>query len=407
MSERAVWGECQGSGANPYQTRVDLSDIAFKCTCPSRKFPCKHGLGLMILLVENSAAFTQTQQPVWVTQWLDDRQQRGEKKAAKKAEEAAKPVDAIAQAKRVEQRKNKVADGVAELDQWLQDLVRQGIASVQSKPYAFWEQMAARLMDAQAPGLARMIRDCGGIPSTGEGWQERLLERLSRIYLIVEAFGRLNSLPEDLQEEIKSLVGFTVNQDELLAKQPSVFDHWEVVGQTVEQEDKLRTQRTWLYGQFNKRWALVLSFAYGTAQLDTGLVPGTWLRAELVFFPGSMQFRALTKTREDKITPLEQLSGTNVTTAFQQYGAALAVNPWIERYPMALRDVVPMTSNGQWCLVDSENMTINLKPGKMTGWQIMALSVGHPIDVFGEWDGFRLTPLAVAAKKEYSRLVTA
>jgi hypothetical protein len=37
----------------------------------------------------------------------------------------------------------------------------------------------------------------------------------------------------------------------------------------------------------------------------------------------------------------------------------------------------------------------------------MALSVGHPIDVFGEWDGFRLTPLAVAAKKEYSRLVTA
>ena len=45
-SGRAVWGHCQGSGKNPYQTVIDLNDIAFKCSCPSRKFPCKHGLGL-------------------------------------------------------------------------------------------------------------------------------------------------------------------------------------------------------------------------------------------------------------------------------------------------------------------------------------------------------------------------
>lgn len=43
-SGRAVWGHCQGSGKNPYQTVIDLNDIAFKCSCPSRKFPCKHGL---------------------------------------------------------------------------------------------------------------------------------------------------------------------------------------------------------------------------------------------------------------------------------------------------------------------------------------------------------------------------
>ena len=31
-SERAVWGHCQGSGKNPYQTAIDLNDIAFKCS---------------------------------------------------------------------------------------------------------------------------------------------------------------------------------------------------------------------------------------------------------------------------------------------------------------------------------------------------------------------------------------
>lgn len=37
-----VWGECQGSGSSPYRvciTEAD-ADIGYKCTCPSRKFPC-------------------------------------------------------------------------------------------------------------------------------------------------------------------------------------------------------------------------------------------------------------------------------------------------------------------------------------------------------------------------------
>ena len=40
-SDRAIWGHCQGSGKTPYQTVVDTKNIAFKCSCPSRKFPCK------------------------------------------------------------------------------------------------------------------------------------------------------------------------------------------------------------------------------------------------------------------------------------------------------------------------------------------------------------------------------
>ena len=36
-SPAAVWGKCQGS--NVYQVKVDLVNIAFNCTCPSRKLP--------------------------------------------------------------------------------------------------------------------------------------------------------------------------------------------------------------------------------------------------------------------------------------------------------------------------------------------------------------------------------
>jgi uncharacterized Zn finger protein len=51
-NERVLWGELQGSGKNPYQTQVDLNNTAFKCSCPSRKFPCKHGLGLLFLVAQ-------------------------------------------------------------------------------------------------------------------------------------------------------------------------------------------------------------------------------------------------------------------------------------------------------------------------------------------------------------------
>jgi uncharacterized Zn finger protein len=34
-----IWGEIKGSGASPYRTVADLSGLASKCTCPSRKFP--------------------------------------------------------------------------------------------------------------------------------------------------------------------------------------------------------------------------------------------------------------------------------------------------------------------------------------------------------------------------------
>jgi hypothetical protein len=39
-----IWDQCQGSGANPCCVAADMEDGGAKCTCPSRKFPCKHGL---------------------------------------------------------------------------------------------------------------------------------------------------------------------------------------------------------------------------------------------------------------------------------------------------------------------------------------------------------------------------
>ena len=43
-----LWGLFRGSGKDPYQVCAEVSGPAYRCSCPSRKVPCKHALGLLL-----------------------------------------------------------------------------------------------------------------------------------------------------------------------------------------------------------------------------------------------------------------------------------------------------------------------------------------------------------------------
>jgi hypothetical protein len=407
QNEQAVWGECQGSGKTPYQTQMDLTEIAFKCSCPSRKFPCKHGLGLFLLRSSEPAAFTSDPPPSWVTQWLDTRTQ----KRAKKSEPAAQVVDPAAQAKRVQQRYNKVAAGMQDLELWLRDLVRQGLAAAPGQPYSFWDSVAARMVDAQAPGVARQFREMASIPHSGAGWQERLLEQLGLLYLLIEGFKRLDTLPPATQADIRTLIGWTQSQEELLATASSDTNQvvrvgdaapkellWLILGQRVVEGDKLRVQRLWLWGQQSDRSALILHFAHTSQPLETSFVPGTTAEAELVFFESAYPLRAILKTRYGASSQLDKMPGYKaIADMMKAYAKALSHNPWIEQFPVPLPAVIPIHHNGSWFVRDSDGHQLPLMPRFYRAWQLLALSGGHPLGLFGEWDGEYLLPLSACS----------
>jgi len=94
--------------------------------------------------------------PDWVTDWLEGREKRA-KKASDKAGTADKPRDEEAAAKRAEQRESRVDAGVTELMLWMADLASGGLAAAREQPGSFWDNVAAWMVDAQAPGLARMV----------------------------------------------------------------------------------------------------------------------------------------------------------------------------------------------------------------------------------------------------------
>jgi len=124
--EQALWGLCQGSGKNPYQTQVDLREVAFHCSCPSRKFPCKHSLGLLLLHASQPGSFKTAAAPARVRQWIEVRSARAQKRQEKQEAAADDSPEAVArrearQAKWSAGRGQKVAAGLEELRLWLKD----------------------------------------------------------------------------------------------------------------------------------------------------------------------------------------------------------------------------------------------------------------------------------------------
>jgi hypothetical protein len=393
QDERAVWGLCQGSGSKPYQTQVDLSEPAFKCSCPSRKFPCKHALGLLLLWSGGEVAAGAA--PGWVEEWLASRGERAER-AQQRAERAAargdEPADPEAQARRAARREERVAAGADELRQWLRDLIRRGLADAQRRPYRFWEEAAARMVDAQANGLATRVRRLGGTVAGGGDWAGRALEQAALLHLLLEAHGR--ELGPELDAEVQGLLGRTVPQEEVLAG-ARVRDDWAVAGQVVVDDERLRVQRTWLLGTATRRPALVLSFAPPGQMLDTSLVVGTVVDAELAFYPGTAPLRALVAEWHDAPRALEELPAeATLDAALAARAELLARSPWLDRFPLAVREVVPVPGAA---LVDADGAALPLAPGFDAAWELVALSGGRPLAVFGELDGDRLTPLSALA----------
>src|SRR4030095_1418734 len=98
-NDDAYWGECKGSAL--YQVRVARADLAAKCTCPSRKLPCKHTLGLLVLAAAAPHALKATEPAERGLEWLVRRGESAARKGARQERTADdKPADSAAQERR-------------------------------------------------------------------------------------------------------------------------------------------------------------------------------------------------------------------------------------------------------------------------------------------------------------------
>ena len=400
----AVWGECRGSAAAPYRAAVDLTGPAFRCSCPSRKFPCKHVLALLLLWSDGSVPDDAAGPPDWAGSWL---MARAATACRVPSGEQAEPKDPRAAARRAEQRETRVSSGLAELDRWLCDQARQGLAASQQAGDAHWDDIAARMVDAQASGVAERLRALAWVPHSGPGWDGRLLEEYALLHLLAVAYRRQGELPAPLRETVRSRIGFSLRQADVLAGtlangQP-VRDHWQVLARRDLDQDRVRARRTWLRGRKTGRDALLLSFAAAGQALDDSLTVGTDADADLVFYPGAVALRAAVLTRHgDGAVPPDggPPEGGTITALLAGYAAALAADPWLDSWPAVVEIIPARAPAPAVCDADAgvgghtgAGGSLPLHPGAGDCWPLFALSGGRPVTLAGEWTPRGLWPL--------------
>jgi hypothetical protein len=388
-TDALVWGRCQGSGPTPYQVTVDLTEPAFRCSCPSRKQPCKHAVALLLLWVEGSGSVADAEAvPAMVAPPPRPRL------AAPARREA---VDPEAQARRRAQRLALMDAGIDDFERWLQDLIRQGLASARHQPYGYWDGTASRLVDAQLPGLAERVRAMAGELHRRADWADHLTAEAGRWFLAVRAWRRRDRLDASNAADLRVVLGWPTSRQEALAGE-RVRDRWLVAGVHRTDDGRLQSQRTWLRGQVTGRWAVILDFAVAGGSLAVAQVTGSVVAGEVALYPGSDPCRAVfageARVEEQPAGGLP--GGTGVAGALDAFAGALAANPWIPRVPVVL-DPVALTVAGSAVLaVEPGGPAVALVDGQ-DPWPALAITGGHPAALFGEWEHGTLRLLTVVA----------
>jgi hypothetical protein len=408
VDSRGLWGSSAGGRGQLYRTVVELSSPpAYTCSCPSRKIPCKHALAL--LLQWSDGLLPASQPPPFAAGWMGARAARKAKlgPAAGTTRKPGELADPVAAAKRAAARAERVTAGLDELDQWLCDQIRGGIAGLERVGYAHFDTMAARMVDAQAPGVAGMLR---AIPAefATVGWPSRVLEQLGALHLLVQAHRRLDELPADLAATIRTRIGYSVSKSEVLGL-PGILDHWFAVGMVDTTEYRLDTRRVWLNGATSGRWAVIMSFATPGGPLDDTVLAGYVLHARLHFYPGSGQFRALVGEQTSATAAATMPPAESFADVRARFGQLVAADPWAARMP-AVINAVPVPGTGLWRLRAPDGECCEIIDLPEEPWPLLARSGGEPIELFGEWTnrGFRpLSVLGTDATEPFSTAVVA
>lgn len=358
-----VWGECQGSGSTPYRVCGTLDDLGYTCSCPSRKFPCKHTLALFWFVADRPASLTAGAAPEWVEDWLGRRKRKGPTTAprasgpkdiraavepAVEAEDDAKKAAASARAaeKRRAEREEAILGGLDELDRWIGDVLGEGLGVFPAKATERCRRIASRLVDAKSAALGTRLDELPGamfaLPE--EDRQAWLLGELGRLALLTRAYRRLDTLPAGLREDVRRLVGWSTTREALLDDPAAlrVDDTWTVVGVREQvQVDRLVRRETWLrrHGAGTPDFALLLDHSPVTARSDATFATGEVLRATLAFHPSAAPLRAIVATRDPNPVaagPEAALAGGHdgLDEAVRAAQALVAMQPWLDPVPM-------------------------------------------------------------------------
>ncbi|MCE6996958.1 SWIM zinc finger domain-containing protein [Saccharothrix sp. S26] len=391
-SDTALWGLCKGSGKNPYQVCVDLGDRATKCSCPSRKFPCKHALALQLRDAREPLPVAET--PDWVTEWLTRRTRAAAGPAAPDDSAEAVARRAKAKEKTAQARENAVRAGVAGLTDWLGDVAGAGLAGLPARDAAWWHSIQARMVDAQAKGLASAVDEVRGIVAAGgPHWAHDAADRLGGLHLLA----RLSSSPDAV---VRRRLGFAVAEEEVRAG-PGWSDLWVPLLKLESDDGLVRTVRQWAWGR-SHGWVVAVRHLGGGGRPAPPFTHGVQVQGVVHPYPGVPPHRVAVGELLVQQHPAPVPAPATWRAALAGLEEHLKADPWQRLHPLACAAVRVTEDNRH--LVDHTGHGLPVRADLALD-QALALTGGDPFDAWALWNGRDLRVGAVAIPGEAPEVV--
>ncbi len=428
-----LWGQCQGSGSTPYSMAVDVKDLGAKCSCPSRKFPCKHSIALMWWFADNAQEFTTGDTPEWVSQWLSRR--RGSSATTDDKSEADKPKLSASNAKNQalekklspeelkkkeeraarQKRRNRdareaaIAQGLDELDLWISDQLKAGFADFENRAQVQGAILVKRLVDAKAPGLAGRVENMVA-DYYGTEYQERgpfLTEALGMLHLLANAYRQQNDLPAGLQADVRTAIGWTAERENILSDKTlkRVTGEWLVMGLNEEaQTDRMLRVETWLVRTDSEQSesAVLMDFVPLSSGAGRSSIynPGQTLKATVIYYPSSTMMRALLVDSEpvdNERTAVLPTSGMTTDDVIKMFLEKRVINPWLEHWPVLVEKVCIKRTADERLWAVGGNGEQHVLPVASSAQSSASVLLGlQDISLYGLFDGKQLQPMAAS-----------
>ncbi len=279
--------------------------------------------------------------------------------------------------------------GVEQLHTWLNDVLRTGILEQDFSDDSLSE-VAARMVDAKMGSIGRRIRQFSQLDRTDLEWSDRLRHDLALLYLFVINFKKLSSLTLPMQMTVLNWAGFNIKKKDLNPAK-GIHDTWYVLGVTKRREEQLQVRKCWMVGAQSHRFGVIIDFAFGRTRFELEYSFQHAYRGRLNYYPSSFPVRAaLFSVEETKRRPITLPAFDRIEKFLDQFARALAKNPWITSFPCSLKDVILVVTQQKFSIVDQDNLQLAVVEDQASLWSLLAVSGGHPITVFGEWNGYHL-----------------
>lgn len=206
-----IFGECMGSGKSGYQTSADFSgdEPIFRCSCPSRQFPCKHSLAIMYEWI-NGKNFEIAEVPEDVAKKREKIIKRKEK--AKEEEENGPKKPSKTSLAAAKKKLQKQLEGLELAETFVIDLLNRGVSSINGSSSASYKNLAKQLGNYYLPELQAIMVE------------------------IISAAEKLSAQPDDT--ELNRLIGLCVKLSSSVKKSKE-YIHTKLENENMQLEDTI------------------------------------------------------------------------------------------------------------------------------------------------------------------------